>query len=125
MCFFLMIRRPPRSTRTDTLFPYTTLFRSVDVRNSALLRYKCPGHRHSSGGDGKGTQVASGNAGVKLFAFSLRRRSLYRRQRRWIRGGQPPLSRKPIGYVHAAGGFRILERSEEHTSELQSLMRIS
>src|SRR3546814_12361034 len=29
MCFFLMIRRPPRSTRTDTLFPYTTLFRSV------------------------------------------------------------------------------------------------
>src|SRR3546814_3627318 len=30
--FFLMIRRPPRSTRTDTLFPYTTLFRSLDVR---------------------------------------------------------------------------------------------
>src|SRR3546814_16578731 len=29
MCFFLMIRRPPRSTRTDTLFPYTTLFRSI------------------------------------------------------------------------------------------------
>src|SRR3546814_13911902 len=31
MCFFLMIRRPPRSTRTDTLFPYTTLFRSVEI----------------------------------------------------------------------------------------------
>src|SRR3546814_1901430 len=31
MCFFLMIRRPPRSTRTDTLFPYTTLFRSVQL----------------------------------------------------------------------------------------------
>src|SRR3546814_19251574 len=31
--FFLMIRRPPRSTRTDTLFPYTTLFRSVDAGN--------------------------------------------------------------------------------------------
>src|SRR3546814_16918127 len=30
MCFFLMIRRPPRSTRTDTLFPYTTLFRSIE-----------------------------------------------------------------------------------------------
>src|SRR3546814_18367980 len=29
LCFFLMIRRPPRSTRTDTLFPYTTLFRSI------------------------------------------------------------------------------------------------
>src|SRR3546814_21149596 len=34
--FFLMIRRPPRSTRTDTLFPYTTLFRSIGLR--ALLR---------------------------------------------------------------------------------------
>src|SRR3546814_4539092 len=33
-CFFLMIRRPPRSTRTDTLFPYTTLFRSTDVPSS-------------------------------------------------------------------------------------------
>src|SRR3546814_20832976 len=31
LCFFLMIRRPPRSTRTDTLFPYTTLFRSYQV----------------------------------------------------------------------------------------------
>src|SRR3546814_18672411 len=34
--FFLMIRRPPRSTRTDTLFPYTTLFRSVEVGVSAI-----------------------------------------------------------------------------------------
>src|SRR3546814_18390345 len=35
--FFLMIRRPPRSTRTDTLFPYTTLFRSLAVAMSAAL----------------------------------------------------------------------------------------
>src|SRR3546814_6476238 len=35
--FFLMLRRPPRSTRTDTLFPYTTLFRSADLQLSALL----------------------------------------------------------------------------------------
>src|SRR3546814_12193666 len=34
--FFLMIRRPPRSTRTDTLFPYTTLFRSYPDRNNLL-----------------------------------------------------------------------------------------
>src|SRR3546814_19872106 len=34
--FFLMIRRPPRSTRTDTLFPYTTLFRSIDKRQKIL-----------------------------------------------------------------------------------------
>src|SRR3546814_18210277 len=32
LCFFLLIRRPPRSTRTDTLFPYTTLFRSLQGR---------------------------------------------------------------------------------------------
>src|SRR3546814_17573692 len=40
-CFFLRIRRPPRSTRTDTLFPHTTLFRSRDLlgqRDTALLR---------------------------------------------------------------------------------------
>src|SRR3546814_1578575 len=36
MLFFLMIRRPPRSTRTDTLFPYTTLFRSRDLRSWRL-----------------------------------------------------------------------------------------
>src|SRR3546814_10428949 len=36
MFFFLMIRRPPRSTRTDTLFPYTTLFRSLDTVTSNL-----------------------------------------------------------------------------------------
>src|SRR3546814_5652126 len=44
-CFFLMIRRPPRSTRTDTLFPYTTLFRSVctiDLAQPAEVTYSCP-----------------------------------------------------------------------------------
>src|SRR3546814_9447565 len=66
--FFLMIRRPPRSTRTDTLFPYTTLFRSVQKR------------RHAHGLD----------------------RGRHQRGR----GDHP-------------------HRSEEHTSELQSLMRIS
>src|SRR3546814_12110732 len=38
--FFLMIRRPPRSTRTDTLFPYTTLFRSLHAMAAALLKYE-------------------------------------------------------------------------------------
>src|SRR3546814_20326590 len=37
VCFFLMIRRPPRSTRTDTLFPYTTLFRSKTVEEEAVM----------------------------------------------------------------------------------------
>src|SRR3546814_20791154 len=46
--FFLMIRRPPRSTRTDTLFPYTTLFRSVDAGAEAARR----GEQKGEGGSG-------------------------------------------------------------------------
>src|SRR3546814_1263219 len=38
MCFLLMIRRPPRSTRTDTLFPYTTRFRSVTDTGKVILK---------------------------------------------------------------------------------------
>src|SRR3546814_10645221 len=86
---FLMIRRPPRSTRTDTLFPYTTLFRSpADPRDG---RY----HRAVAAAD--------------------RRESRDRRdvQPAWRLARRDRLSVPP---------FR---RSEEHTSELQSLMRIS
>src|SRR3546814_15338810 len=72
--FFLMIRRPPRSTRTDTLFPYTTLFRSA--------RPSC----------------------VPQVRDCARACGLHR----------PHAARRCIG-----------PRSEEHTSELQSLMRIS
>src|SRR3546814_2479887 len=79
-CFFLSIRRPPRSTRTDTLFPYTTLFRSAGGRNSPQSSIPVSG---------------SGRAAVLL---SLRVLCCLATTR---------------------------ERSEEHTSELQSLMRIS
>src|SRR3546814_3428941 len=72
--FFLMIRRPPRSTRTDTLFPYTTLFRSW--RTCIVGVYRSPAAQPG------------------------------RRQPAAIHQGQR-------------------HRSEEHTSELQSLMRIS
>src|SRR3546814_10873549 len=79
--FFLMIRRPPRSTRTYTLFPYTTLFRSPSRRSRPRRR------------------------------SARRTRRVHNRQR---------------GTAHAA--WRCWERdryrrSEEHTSELQSLMR--
>src|SRR3546814_9896276 len=81
-----MIRRPPRSTRTDTLFPYTTLFRSKDPE--ALPRHG----RAELPGDPR-------------------------------RACQHPL---PPGLRRLAGGAAALAgRSEEHTSELQSLMRIS
>src|SRR3546814_2786169 len=75
--FFLMIRRPPRSTRTDTLFPYTTLFRSPAARTG-------------------------------------RRRPADRRHDAVVRGVASQPARR-----------RTTARSEEHTSELQSLMRIS
>src|SRR3546814_11289686 len=86
--FFLMIRRPPRSTRTDTLFPYTTLFRSPKAgrspasaadRDRIPARHRAPANR------------ARGNPG----------------------GGW------------GAGCLIVRPRSEEHTSELQPLMRIS
>src|SRR3546814_10282255 len=95
-----MIRRPPRSTRTDTLFPYTTLFRS----------------------------------GTGLADHDL----LHRKRRRQ----REQLARQPVGLatrgavadrdqLHAVRDAQLLQcrergiRSEEHTSELQSLMRIS
>src|SRR3546814_10928794 len=81
-CFFLMIRRPPRSTRTDTLFPYTTLFRSPDEPSHPCGR---PDRRWP----------AAATAGVRQHAVGA-----HLRQCLWL-------------------------RSEEHTSELQSLMRIS
>src|SRR3546814_16592194 len=91
--FVLMRRRPPRSTRTDTLFPYTTLFRSGG--NGAARR----------GEDGAGDGHQRRQQGI------LSRGVGDVAQARQI-GDE---GRRP----HAAG------RSDEHTSELQSLMRIS
>src|SRR3546814_7597300 len=77
-----MIRRPPRSTRTDTLFPYTTLFRSCLV-GCTQTRQKAP--RTTKGHANYGTMIRT----------------------------------------RIAACFDFLFRSEEHTSELQSLMRIT
>src|SRR3546814_5485637 len=89
-----MIRRPPRSTRTDTLFPYTTLFRS----------------------DGGSTSVPPARTATAARPMQSR----------------PTPASLPCGRngvpMHARAALAILSpvmRSEEHTSELQSLMRIS
>src|SRR3546814_7548455 len=83
-----MIRRPPRSTRTDTLFPYTTLFRSSHDRGPV--------------------------------------EGLYRDRSRAARRIGLSCHRRQDDLVHAEHSPRWLRtRSEEHTSELQSLMRIS
>src|SRR3546814_5447164 len=81
-----MIRRPPRSTRTDTLFPYTTLFRSAE---QCSCQQKIKGELHQ--------------------AFPISSRT--------------SVKRPVIAAAAAIAGDT--RRSEEHTSELQSLMRIS
>src|SRR3546814_4778609 len=95
--FFLLIRRPPRSTRTDTLFPYTSLFRS-GVGLKVILE---PGE-----GELHGVLLSSDR-----WRGSARRRP---------RSRSGPASACPKRTCRAGPG-----RSEEHTSELQSLMRIS
>src|SRR3546814_8932785 len=82
--FFLMIRRPPRSTRTDTLFPYTTLFRSPPLLQSQARENR------SELVDFQATIADAANCTLVQNGIQKRAR-----------------------------------RSEEHTSELQSLMRIS
>src|SRR3546814_1616341 len=95
-----MIRRPPRSTRTDTLFPYTTLFRS---------RVRVPRR-------GRGAGVRDGATDARAWCGAT--------------GADLPVppARTPVrrrADVAGAGRGLDLPRSEEHTSELQSLMRIS
>src|SRR3546814_9676335 len=98
-----MIRRPPRSTRTDTLFPYTTLFRSARREQAAKGRR---GHLRRSAIDSRQRRA---DAGADL----LKRRIADRAHSAACRKGSSPRSSP------------ALSRSEEHTSELQSLMRIS
>src|SRR3546814_1093946 len=92
-----MIRRPPRSTRTDTLFPYTTLFRSQRV-----------GGRGSLAGIGHGRQTAAPRPRCPVDE-----------------AGCEPLTRDRGAAAPVIGSRLDRSRSEEHTSELQSLMRIS
>src|SRR3546814_10769491 len=90
-----MIRRPPRSTRTDTLFPYTTLFRSPRHGRKDLLK------------GGVTAQAVESDAAEKIPPREE---------------GAPPQRRSGL---FLGGGILRGRRSEEHTSELQSLMRIS
>src|SRR3546814_3739533 len=108
LVFFLKIRRPPRSTRTDTLFPYTTLFRS---RRAGV--------------------AVDGRRGVA-------RRRARRCLQRAVVGRCQPLQPQRVETDRALAADAVVDRelqlravtqhavrSEEHTSELQSLMRIS
>src|SRR3546814_10235062 len=94
-----MIRRPPRSTRTDTLFPYTTLFRSLvkEVTRREVVERKPQGTDHLAGAEAaREFHLVGGFFHHVIFNIHC-----------------------PFGVIEIRG------RSEEHTSELQSLMRIS
>src|SRR3546814_4754256 len=109
-----MIRRPPRSTRTDTLFPYTTLFRSItygkahQTRDTVTKLLRRLLHRRRL------VAPAFGDAAFE-FGAEVQDQALDRP------GGGVPRRADRV----ALALLGDLERSEEHTSELQSLMRIS
>src|SRR3546814_4354950 len=120
--FFLMIRRPPRSTRTDTLFPYTTLFRSdgdhrlgnvAPGRNLDTKLEELPVAQHGGRMDAH-CRCRSIDAQVPVVNAAEQPGQRSCHQQRKHHKGQPT----PISSEAPA-------RSEEHTSELQSHMRIS
>src|SRR3546814_2073305 len=105
-----MIRRPPRSTRTDTLFPYTTLFRSRGDQPGAVSGHDGKSQDRSLMPEGSGAQRSAAP-----FCLS---------------SGITNSQTAPVGgklSFTSAFSWRAISfsRSEEHTSELQSLMRIS
>src|SRR3546814_9204014 len=136
-----MIRRPPRSTRTDTLFPYTTLFRSPDGEvmpiYDAAMRYEAEGvplvivggKEYGTGSSrdwaAKGTRLLGVQAVIVESYERIHRSNL-------VGMGVLPLQfkegvdRTTLG-IDGSEIFDItgVARSEEHPSELQSLMRIS
>src|SRR3546814_7586901 len=124
-----MIRRPPRSTRTDTLFPYTTLFRSVQ----SLLIADRSGEDYSEVTD----ELVAADGLVELrraetITFLIDGDRLLDNRRRHNHKAEIAQIAQALNEAGAlAENQRVavvltkIDRSEEHTSELQSLMRIS
>src|SRR3546814_8132008 len=102
-----MIRRPPSSTRTDPLFPYTTLFRSVAAHEDDV---SCLDGDVGAGTDGH-PDVRLGKGRGVVHAIADHR--------------HPAPSGLQLSHLGGLVAGEHLGRSEEHTSELQSLMRIS
>src|SRR3546814_6805356 len=101
-----MIRRPPRSTRTDTLGPYTTLFRSVEGGEKTEKVGRVIDHRIVTQ-----QKILIGSSAPHIKTYRPFTDTLYPRE------GEDNFH--DVGFSQGEG------RSEEHTSELQSLMRIS
>src|SRR3546814_3194222 len=101
-----MIRRPPRSTRTDTLFPYTTLFRSPGGAQRRLARRLCLRVGNQGRAFAKGNEMTDRIAEFRALHVP----------------GDPLIL---VNIWDAGSAKAVAARSEEHTSELQSLMRTS
>src|SRR3546814_10727488 len=100
-----MIRRPPRSTRTDTLFPYTTLFRSSErARAAAVRQHQQRMAAATRQNEGMGERMEGAKEEAHRQSSGLHRQHQHQ---------------------NGTSSDANLRRSEEHTSELQSLMRIS
>src|SRR3546814_3161853 len=129
-----MIRRPPISTRTDTLFPYTTLFRSFlharlrddperpeRLNNLPVEKFAAAIGFDADRGNGSPTfEAAMGVDGIRQYSVHLR-------LLHWIEGTwRAALKRRDFKRRGCRNAARLgaRSRSEEHTSELQSLMRI-
>src|SRR3546814_5144666 len=119
-----MIRRLPRSTRTDTPFPYTTLFRSrfvTQVRQTHDQRrqHDAPDQQHAAIADGRADPV-QGIAIVATHAYAPDPHA------EGLSAMRPePAEEAQADHEQADSQHFPVARSEEHTSELQSLMRIS
>src|SRR3546814_3605084 len=117
--FFLMIRRPPRSTRTDTLFPYTTLFRSVVDERLEPAQLEDPVEHRP--GEGllllRGKHRIAIREAVARVLLELAVDQLACQRRLIVTIERPPATDPVLA--------RLAGRSEEHTSEPQSLMCIS
>src|SRR3546814_2134777 len=145
-----MVRRPPRSTRTDTLFPYTTLFRSAGGDADAVplraARAFDQGAAQAFGDFDRIVQVVVGQADHEFLAAESRQQRVVRAQHLAdaLRGEPQAVIADQVA-VAVVDALEMVEvdpqqrhrlvrllavdrkrtRSEEHTSELQSLMRIS
>src|SRR3546814_4102448 len=124
-----MILRPPRSTRTDTLFPYTTLFRSSAVALAAALAFwpstslgpkdiACTSRRDTGHPTATGAPRWFRVEQMRLPTFPLCSSHLW-----WLHPCKKQQSVNLCSFLQACR--KGTSRSEEHTSELQSLMRIS
>src|SRR3546814_6181433 len=109
-----MIRRPPRSTRTDTLFPYTTLFRSTAPKSAVAAALEVPTAAPRAR-ERRQAVVLPSHRTFKAIADAPTSE----------RGNIKTVELPPSGVARAAADPSPLPRSEEHTSEIQSPMRNS